>query len=258
MICLQRLSQPTEVFQNASGSAQCRLTGSVCRDAPSGWHNKIDRDCRKQPCACALHWIYHCPQVLSQTHFGPNTVLLPSGCCRCCAMAKPATHLPLPTDEGQQETHFGSQDHGAKRKFSIRLAPQKTAKPAPTANSFIFGPPAPLRPPAAIAHKLSKEHHPAVGIDVETHILAPHNTRTWDDGQFRFKCKVCSDLIGAMRILKVGCVIDDCRCKELVVQSYVFRPGCRRPLNVHTALSSVSNSSKGGQYQRTSKITCNL
>ena len=200
------------------------FTGIVCRDAPSGWRNRIGHVCRKQPCACALHWIHHCPQVSSQTHFGPNTVLLPSGCRRCGAMAKPPTHHLFSTDEGRKESHFEKQDRGAKRKFSIRLAPQKTPKPVPRANSLISGPPAPLPPPAAIADKLLNGHHLAVGIDVETHILVPHNTKTWNDGQFGFKCKVCSDSISTMRIVEVGWAIGDCRCEEPVVQSYVVRP----------------------------------
>ena len=154
-------------------------------------------------------------------------------------MAKSPTHLPFHTDEGRKETNLV--DHGAKRKFSISMGPQKTTKHAPNANSLIFCPPALLPPPAVIADKLSNGHHLAVGIDVETHIIVPHNTKTWDDGQFGFKCKVCSDSISAMRIVEVGWAIGDCRCEEPVVQSYVVRPDGFVVSNESTIVHHISH-----------------
>lgn len=139
-------------------------------------------------------------------------------------MAKSNTNLSVPKDEGRQENYVRAQELGTKRKFSIHLAPRKTSKSVPKANSIACGPPPSLPPPAAIAYKLSKDKNLAVGIDVATHILAPRNTNIWVGGQFGFKRYACSDSIDAMRIVEVGWAIGDCQCEEPDVESYVVRP----------------------------------
>ena len=128
-----------------------------------------------------------------------------------------------------------------KRKFSVQLTPQKAAKPAPNANSLIFGPPAPLPPPAAIAHKLTQQHNLAVGIDVETHILVPGNTKAWVDGEFGFKTTVGPDSIHAMRIVEIGWAIGDCHCEEPVVQSCLISPDGFMVSNEATAVHHISH-----------------
>ena len=116
-------------------------------------------------------------------------------------------------------------EHAPKRpRFIAIRSPGGIRKPIPRAADLVCGPPPPLPPPTAIAHQLARAHHLAVGIDVETHILVPGNTKGWAEGQFGFKCKVCPAAINEMRIVEIGWAIGDCRRGEPVVQSCVVRP----------------------------------
>ena len=96
--------------------------------------------------------------------------------------------------------------------------------PTPRATDLVCGPPPPLPPPTVIAHQLAQTHHLAVGIDIETHILVPGNTKVWAEGQFGFKTTIDPDSITAMRLIEIGFAIGDCHGGDPIAQSCVIRP----------------------------------